>query len=152
MKVLKRRCGITIEAQPISGQTCPIEPADGATAIGKRKWQWRSAQEPRTNGSQRDTPVIPATLMKSTILASPLTKVRLRDRLVAIKLPRDSSPGGKMRQTKPFIVEIKQSRKLKPNASKPSIWGKLDLSSMEDGIPPADPSIAPATAEIGDRL
>jgi hypothetical protein len=57
-----------------------------------------------------------------------------------------------MRQTKLFIVEIKQSRKLKPNAPKPSIWGKLDLSSTEDGVAPADPSIEPATAEIGDRL
>lgn len=42
-----------------------------------------------------------------------------------------------MRQTKPFIVEIKQSRKLKPNAPKPSIWGKLDLSTTEDQVDPA---------------
>ncbi|MGM4915615.1 hypothetical protein [Rhizobium sp. 768_B6_N1_8] len=29
-------------------------------------------------------------------------------------------------QTKPFIVERKPSRKPKPNAAKPSIWGRLD--------------------------
>jgi hypothetical protein len=29
-------------------------------------------------------------------------------------------------QTKPFIVERKPSRKPKPDAPKPSIWGRLD--------------------------
>ena len=29
-------------------------------------------------------------------------------------------------QTKPFIIERKQSRKPKPDAQKPSIWGRLD--------------------------
>ncbi|MBD9375453.1 hypothetical protein IB238_22815 [Rhizobium sp. ARZ01] len=29
-------------------------------------------------------------------------------------------------QTKPFIVEHKPSRKPKPDAQKPSIWGRLD--------------------------
>lgn len=29
-------------------------------------------------------------------------------------------------QTKLFIVERKPSRKLKPDAAKPSIWGRLD--------------------------
>ncbi len=54
------------------------------------------------------------------------------------------------KQTKPFIVEIKQSRKLKPSASKPSIWGKLDLSSPE-GLAPCDALAEPATAERDDR-
>lgn len=31
------RCGITIEAQPFSGQTCPIEPAEGL-AINTGGW------------------------------------------------------------------------------------------------------------------
>ena len=31
-------------------------------------------------------------------------------------------------QTKPFIVEIKPSRKVKADTQKTSIWGKLDLS------------------------
>ncbi len=35
-------------------------------------------------------------------------------------------------QTKPFIVEIKQSRKPKANDRKTSIWGKLDLTSDQD--------------------
>tara|TARA_R110002020_G_C16220363_1_gene767607 strand:- start:301 stop:489 length:189 start_codon:yes stop_codon:yes gene_type:complete len=29
-------------------------------------------------------------------------------------------------QTKPFIIEGKPSRKPKPDAQKPSIWGRLD--------------------------
>ena len=29
-------------------------------------------------------------------------------------------------QTKPFIIERKPSRKPKPDAQKPSIWGRLD--------------------------
>ncbi|MBB3595889.1 hypothetical protein FHX08_006309 [Rhizobium sp. BK529] len=37
-----------------------------------------------------------------------------------------------MRQTKPFIVEIKQTRKSKAIAQKPSIWGNLDLNQYRD--------------------
>lgn len=37
-------------------------------------------------------------------------------------------------QTKPFTVEIKQSRKLKPADRRTSIWGKLDLTP-EQGTP-----------------
>lgn len=56
-------------------------------------------------------------------------------------------------QTKPFIVEIKQSRKLKPaTQKKPSIWGKLDLSVAEDHGAPVTPVMEPAAAEGGDRL
>ena len=35
-------------------------------------------------------------------------------------------------QTKPFIVEIKSSRKVKADSQKTSIWGKLDLSPEPD--------------------
>lgn len=55
-------------------------------------------------------------------------------------------------QTKPFIVEIKQSRKLKPNNQKPSIWGKLDLSVLDDVVAPTHQVTAPATVDNGDRL
>ncbi len=54
------------------------------------------------------------------------------------------------KQTKPFVVEIKQSRKLKPSASKPSIWGTLDLSSPEE-LAPGDTLAETATAERGDQ-
>ncbi|MCJ8057000.1 hypothetical protein GB928_025810 [Shinella curvata] len=54
-------------------------------------------------------------------------------------------------QTKPFIVEIKQSRKLKPATQKPSIWGTFDLSVSEDHAVAAMVT-EPATAERGDRL
>ncbi|AKC10650.1 hypothetical protein At15955_50480 (plasmid) [Agrobacterium tumefaciens] len=33
-------------------------------------------------------------------------------------------------QTKPFIVERKPSRKPKPDAPKPSIWGRLDTDTV----------------------
>ena len=55
-------------------------------------------------------------------------------------------------QTKPFIVEIKQSRKLKSGNQKPSIWGKLDLSVSEDTVAPAPQLAVPATVDNGDRL
>ena len=35
------------------------------------------------------------------------------------------------KQTKPFIVEIKPSRKQKAGSEKPSIWGKLNLRPEE---------------------
>lgn len=36
MKVSERRCGNKSEAKPFSGQTCPIEPADGALSSRER--------------------------------------------------------------------------------------------------------------------
>ncbi|MCD2180338.1 hypothetical protein [Rhizobium sp. C1] len=42
-------------------------------------------------------------------------------------------------QTKPFTVEIKQSRKLKSTDRKTSIWGKLDLTSDQDAIAEREP-------------
>jgi hypothetical protein len=36
-------------------------------------------------------------------------------------------------QTKPFIIERKPSRKRKPDALKPSIWGRLD-SEIAQGL------------------
>lgn len=55
-------------------------------------------------------------------------------------------------QTKPFIVEIKQPRKLKPTTQKPSIWGTMDLSVAEDHAVSATVVSEPATAKSGDRL
>ena len=47
--------------------------------------------------------------------------------------PRFALHGGKMRQqTKPFIVEIKQTRKPKTLRDKASIWGKLDIAAAAD--------------------
>ncbi|MBB3303269.1 hypothetical protein FHT72_006926 [Rhizobium sp. BK077] len=57
-----------------------------------------------------------------------------------------------MRQTKPFIVEIKQSRKPKANDRKASIWGKLDLTSEHDIEPTRDPIVLSAAAGDNDRL
>jgi len=37
-----------------------------------------------------------------------------------------------MRQTRPFIVEIRQSRKSKSLTHKTSIWGDVDLSQDRD--------------------
>ena len=55
------------------------------------------------------------------------------------------------KQTKPFVVEIKPSRKLKPANQRPSIWGLVDLTIAEDHAIPAIPVTEPATAESGDR-
>ncbi|MEI2301823.1 hypothetical protein [Ensifer sp. MJa1] len=50
-------------------------------------------------------------------------------------------------QTKPFIVEIKQSRKPKPGNQKPSIWGSLDLRLADDPLLEVTQATEPATAE-----
>ncbi len=52
-------------------------------------------------------------------------------------------------QTKPFIIEIKQSRKLRATDRKPSIWGKLDLTS--DQHTPAEREPKELTAVAGDN-
>jgi hypothetical protein len=44
-------------------------------------------------------------------------------------------------QSKPFIVEIKPSRKVKSDTGKPSIWGKLNLS-MD-----TDPQVQPVASD-----
>ncbi|WP_332302928.1 hypothetical protein [Rhizobium sp. GR12] len=54
-------------------------------------------------------------------------------------------------QTKSFIVEIRQSRKLKPSTQKSSIWGERDLSISEDHVTPANPVVEPAAVENGDQ-
>ncbi|MFK0278359.1 hypothetical protein ACIQUG_32115 [Ensifer sp. NPDC090286] len=48
-------------------------------------------------------------------------------------------------QTRPFIVEIKQSRKPRDKTQKASIWGKLDLRVTDE--PPA--VISGRTGSIG---
>lgn len=54
-------------------------------------------------------------------------------------------------QTKPFIVEIKQSRKLRTNDRKTSIWGKLDLTSDHEVQPEGIPIMLSAAADDDDR-
>ncbi len=54
-------------------------------------------------------------------------------------------------QTKPFIVEIKQSRKLKADGRKTSIWGSLDLTLSDEPVAHAAPAVEPAVAESADR-
>lgn len=53
-------------------------------------------------------------------------------------------------QTKPFTVEIKQSRKLKPVSGKPSIWGAHDLSIEGNRAVSANPKREEASAESED--
>jgi len=54
-----------------------------------------------------------------------------------------------MRQpTKPFIVERKPSRKPKPDAHKPSIWGRLD-ADIAQGLKDQQDKDQP-TAILGD--
>ncbi len=55
------------------------------------------------------------------------------------------------KQTKPFIVEIKQPRKVKTGVQKPSIWGSLDLRMADDRAPDVDRTNEPAAITSGDR-
>ncbi len=54
-------------------------------------------------------------------------------------------------QTKPFVLEIKQSRKLKSTDQKPSIWEKLDLKPSQDMQSDGNPIELPAVAGDNDR-
>jgi hypothetical protein len=53
-----------------------------------------------------------------------------------------------MRQTRPFIVEIRQSRKSKALTHKASIWGDLDLSQDRDFD---QATAAKGAASLGER-
>ena len=55
-----------------------------------------------------------------------------------------------MRQTKPFIVERKPSRKPKSDAKKASIWGKLDLTLNQHPQTEREP-IKKTAVGVGDR-
>jgi hypothetical protein len=55
------------------------------------------------------------------------------------------------KQTKPFIVEIKQSRKVKTGVKRPSIWGSLDLRMADDRSPEVDRTDEPVAIVAGDR-
>ncbi|MBB5577063.1 MULTISPECIES: hypothetical protein [Rhizobium] len=55
-------------------------------------------------------------------------------------------------QTKPFTVEIKQSRKLKSTDRKTSIWGKLDLTLDQSTLTEREPREASAVGGDNDRL
>ncbi|WP_104668096.1 hypothetical protein [Ensifer adhaerens] len=48
-------------------------------------------------------------------------------------------------QTRPFIVEIKQSRKPQNKAQKASIWGNMDLSVSDEQLA-AMPAEGPSAA------
>ncbi|AVH45449.1 hypothetical protein [Agrobacterium tumefaciens] len=54
-------------------------------------------------------------------------------------------------QTKPFIIKIKQSRKLRATDRKPSIWGKLDLTSDQHALADSEPKELSAVAGDNDR-
>lgn len=53
-------------------------------------------------------------------------------------------------QTKPFIVERKPSRKLKSDAKKASIWGKLNLGLNEHSQTEREP-IKETAVGVDDR-
>jgi hypothetical protein len=54
-------------------------------------------------------------------------------------------------QTKPFTVEIKQSRKLKPAERKTSIWGKLDLTPDQVALKQREPREVSVVGGDNDR-
>lgn len=92
-----------------------------------------------------------STTVKTCFSLAPPPRVGCETNLV-LELHRASSPGGKKRQqTKPFIVEMKRSRKPKTGIHKPSIWGKLDLSVADSPMDHLKPVVEPATAKSGDR-
>jgi hypothetical protein len=49
-------------------------------------------------------------------------------------------------QTRPFIVEIKQSRKPRKKAQKASIWGKMDLRVTNEPIAATSAEQGPSAA------
>ncbi|WP_312809444.1 hypothetical protein [Agrobacterium cavarae] len=52
-------------------------------------------------------------------------------------------------QTKPFIVERRPTRKPKPDAQKPSIWGRLDAEIAKGLKDERDEDHAAATGDDG---
>lgn len=54
-------------------------------------------------------------------------------------------------QTKPFIVEIKSSRRVKSDGQKTSIWGTLDLTlepeARTEPVPAEHPAVVHAKVE-----
>ncbi|WP_197435412.1 hypothetical protein [Agrobacterium vitis] len=55
------------------------------------------------------------------------------------------------KETKPFIVEIKPSRKPKSGLKKTSIWGKIDLRTVDNLAVATTPKQDPAALEESGR-
>lgn len=51
-------------------------------------------------------------------------------------------------QTKPFIIEIKSSRRMKSDQQKTSIWGTLDLTLEPDPRPEPIPAEQAAAVQV----
>ncbi|MHA4735354.1 hypothetical protein [Ensifer adhaerens] len=68
------------------------------------------------------------------LLSPSSIKAQLQSRR-ANSFDRDPTSGGDLRQQpRPFIVEIKPSRKPQNKAQKASIWGKMDLRVTDEPI------------------
>nr|WP_090299691.1 MULTISPECIES: hypothetical protein [unclassified Ensifer] len=59
-----------------------------------------------------------------------------------------SSGGDRRQQTRPFVVEIKPSRKPRNKAQKASIWGKMDLRVPDEPIAAIPEEQGPSAATV----
>ncbi|MGM4884539.1 MULTISPECIES: hypothetical protein [Rhizobium] len=149
-KVLEGRCGRTIEAKPVFDQTCLIEPTkDVAWLRAKGIWRWQLRPDCLPGPCNGGAAALPHVKIRRPGTAE---QGRCVGRSSGYRRVRESSPGGPMRQQpKPFTVEIKPSRKLKPIDRKTSIWGKLDLTADPDTLSALRPEQVPAAGETNDR-
>jgi hypothetical protein len=152
MKVVKRRCGSTSEAKPFSGQTCLIEPANGALSSRERNMAMATDAIGPDLTEHRIGQLTDFTT-KAPHIRNLSGQRGLQPQSFSVELADDSSPGGFMaKQTKPLIVEIKRSRKVKAGAQKPSIWGSLDLKLESASDSTTRNSVAPPDIAEGRQM
>ncbi len=112
-------------------------------------WRWQLRPDCLPDPATVDPPPCPHVKIRRPGTAK---RGRCIGRSSGYRRARESSPGGSMRQQpKPFIVEIRPSRRLKPIDRKSSIWGKLDLTADPDTLTALKPEQVPAAGETNDR-
>lgn len=105
---------------------------------------------PGTNGILRHPPLRPSLLVSVGDRAPSHRWPACPTYPVRHRYTRESQPEGSMRQqTKPFIIEHKPSRKPKPDAQNPSIWGRLDADISQGLKDERDEDHAAATGGGG---
>ena len=125
------RCGKTIEAQPVSGQTCLIEPADALPETLTRRDRPMAFRCVCPGARMASCAMPDLHRRRCTLLLGEKSLSKLWPpcplRPARYRCAREPQRRGSIRQqAKPFILECKPTHKPKSDAQKTSVWGRLD--------------------------
>ncbi len=130
------RCGRTIEASAVFRSDTPHRARAGSGPRHGRNISMATKQASTDQNVRRSSTAGECRRNRLSPLPSPSSiKAELQIPSRANSFDHDpSSEETYAKQTRPFIVEIKRSRKPQNKAQKASIWGKMDLRVTDEPI------------------